>query len=98
MSTSDWTTTLDAFEQRLAAQWSALEQGALAPVAAFEPPVHTEPLPQDFVGRATDLVRRCRALEDALAAALAKVTDQLERAAEPAAGPPAEPVYFDSRV
>ena len=98
MTAMDWATTLDAFEQRLAAQWAALEQGALEPVEPFAPPALAEALPHDFVDRATDLVWRCRALEDALAAALAKVTDQLERAAEPAAGPPAEPVYFDSRI
>jgi hypothetical protein len=93
-----WTATLDAFEQRLEAQWAALHDASVEPVPAFEPPPGAAVLPDEHVACATELVWRCRALEEALAAALAKVTDQLDQAAEPPAGPPAEPVYFDSRI
>ena len=98
MTSHDWAATLDAFERRLEAQWSALHDGAVEPVPPFAPPTAPSAVPPELVERATQLVWRCRALEESLAGALAKVAEQLERAAETPTGPPAQPVYFDSRI
>ena len=108
MSTADagpvqeWTVTLDQFEQRLADQWSAFETGAPDAIEPFQPPALASSLPEDLRDRAVDLVRRCRALEDALAATLERVAGQLADVAETKAAPVrtggAEPAYFDSRV
>lgn len=92
----DWTAILDAFERNLDAQWSALDRNAPHEAPSFTPPEPTQPLPPELTERATALVWRCRALEDALSAALAKTTEELERPAPATA--PAQPVYFDSRV
>jgi hypothetical protein len=100
MSATEWAKTLDAFEARVAAQWAALDDSSLEPIPPFaEPAVHT-PLPDELIARATELVHRCRALEDTLSAALADARQQLERLDEPAttASSPAEPVFFDSRI
>ena len=97
MNDSGWECTLDAFEQRLHAQEVALALGSLDPVAEFEPPAAPTALPTAFLHRATELVARCRALEDALATALATALTDHEQAKRSAAAP-AQPVYFDSRV
>ena len=97
-----WTDTLDRFEQRLADQWSAFETGGADTIEPFEPPTLAIPLPDHLRERAIDLVRRCRALEDALAATLERVAGQLADVAATKATPvrngAAEPAYFDSRV
>jgi hypothetical protein len=100
MSTSEWAATLDAFEARVAAQWAALGDSSAEPVPPFAAPEVPGPLPEELVARATELVHRCRALEDTLSAALADARQQLERLDEPAttASSPAEPVFFDSRI
>lgn len=95
---TDWAATLDTFERRLDAQWSALNSGVIEPIGPFAPPPALDPLPAHLVERSTDLVQRFRALEDALIAALAKVGAELEQAAESSAKPPAQPMYFDSRI
>ena len=97
MNSGEWGPTLDAFERRLAAQEAALRSGSLDPVADFEPPARPPALPSEFLTRAQDLVARCRALEDALAAALDSARQDHEHVVRTAA-PPAQPVYFDSRV
>ena len=100
MTDGDWQAALDAFEQRLAAQEASYEQGLVSPVPPFEPPKVTTPLPQGFVARATELVWRCRALEETLAGALQHAQEQLDRVGAAATAPaaPAQPIFFDSRV
>lgn len=100
MSAADWATALDAFEARIAAQWAVLHDGSLEPVPPFDPPAAATALPEHLVTRATELVQRCRALEDALSAALTQATHQLEDldATTHSSSAPAEPVFFDSRV
>ena len=100
VSATDWETTLTVFEARVEAQWTAHREGSLDPVPMFEPPAAASPLPAHLVTRATELVWRCRALEEALTAALADATAQLARLDETdaATSAPAEPVFFDSRV
>jgi hypothetical protein len=97
MSSPDWDATLDAFARRLDEQWSALDRNALDEITPFVAPAVDAPLPAELAQRAVELVQRCRALEDSLAAALARVSHDLDRAAAPAAAP-AQPVYFDSRI
>jgi hypothetical protein len=100
MSVMDWEATLDAFEQRLEAQERAYRDGLVEAVPPFEPPAVATAIPAAFVDRATQLVWRCRALEDTLAAALHTAREQLDRVGEAVAGPaaPASPMYFDSRI
>jgi hypothetical protein len=100
MNTSEWAKTLDAFEARVAAQWAALENRSLESVPAFAAPAVPGPMPDELVARATELVHRCRALEDTLSAALADARQQLEHLNETGPSPesPAEPVFFDSRI
>ena len=95
-----WAATLDEFEGSLAAREAALDSGSLDPVAPFEPRDDLAPLPPDFADRAAELVRRCRALEDKLEAALDDARGQLDRLGETtqSPAPPAEPMFFDSRV
>jgi hypothetical protein len=95
---TNWDAVLDDFEARLADQWAALRAGSLDGAQAFAPPPVDGPLPPEHVERATALVWRCRELEDALAAALAAATENLERLDRAAPAVPAGPVYFDSRV
>ena len=98
-SNQGWHDTLDAFEARLDAQEAALAAGLEDDVAPFVPPQLDQPLPPELQRRATALVWRCRALEDVLQAELNKAQQRLDDlAAEPAAKPPAQPMYFDSRV
>jgi hypothetical protein len=101
MSTSEWAAALDAFEARVASQWAALDDPSLEPAPPFAAPAVPGPMPDELVARATELVHRCRALEDTLSAALADARQQLERLDEPTAtagSSPAEPVFFDSRI
>lgn len=100
MSLIDWKAALDDFEDRLTAQWAALEAGSPEPVAAFQPPTVATPVPDLLRDRATELVWRCRALEDALGLALDAAREQLQRVEDSPTAPAAasEPVYFDSRV
>ena len=100
MTDPGWQRTLDDFEATLRAQEASLDQGMTKAVPPFEPPVGLNPMPADFVHRATDLVARCRALEEKLAGALDDAHAQLDRLGETSAvaAAPAQPVFFDSRV
>ena len=95
MTASGWTTALDAFEARLAAQRAALDEHD-PDVAPFIPPADLGPLPVELLSRAQDLLGRARALEHDLAtrvaAAGAAVADAAPRAAA------ASPAFLDTRV
>ena len=98
MSATDWESTLDAFQERLDAQWAVYRDGLTEPVVPFEPPAVTSPIPPQFVARAAELLQRCRALEETLAAAMEMARSDLDRLGPSGGAAPAEPVYFDSRV
>lgn len=94
-----WGEVLDEFEARLDAQHEALAAGDAGRLTPFVPPDVSAPLPAALASRAVSLVRRCRALEDAVAAALTETEAALLRAANTATTPTRrDPVYFDSRV
>ena len=95
-----WSASLDAFEQRLDAQESALAEGSHVPVPPFLPAAGLPALPADLVDRAVALVWRCRALEERVSDALEQAKNQLQALAEgaPPAAAAAEPMFFDSRV
>lgn len=100
MTDRAWTLTLDAFEASLDAREAALADGLVQAVPPFEPPADLAPLPYDFADRAAELVRRCRVLETKLETALGDAREQLERLGETtqSPAPPAEPMFFDSKV
>ncbi len=99
MSEGDWTQVLDAFEARLDAQTAALRERTTHPVEPFSAPAVATVLPPALVDRAVSLLRRCRALEEDIAAALADTAAAIARSdTDRDAQTGREPVYFDSRV
>jgi hypothetical protein len=57
----DWDAVLDAFAERLAAQWAALTARQPVEVADFEPPEGLGPLPARLKERAAELVAEAEA-------------------------------------
>lgn len=100
VSHTGWHTTLDAFEARLDAQAAAIASGDITAIEPFTEPETSNPLPRELTERATELVWRCRRIEEQLAAALQRSQTSIDRLLDAPApsAPAAEPVYFDSRV